>query len=45
MSKDSNYGYAKLSGLIKAINLFEIEERPVGEGPHKSVFVKYRKRT
>ena len=37
-------GYAKLSGLIKAIGLFAIEERPVGEDSHKTVFVKNKKR-
>ncbi|UHD16665.1 NYN domain-containing protein [Thiocapsa bogorovii] len=35
-----NYGYAKLSGLLKAIQLFEIEERQVGRGPHKALFVR-----
>jgi uncharacterized LabA/DUF88 family protein len=40
-----NYGYAKLSGLIKAVSLFAIEERPVGDGSHKTVYVKYWKRT
>jgi uncharacterized LabA/DUF88 family protein len=39
-----NYGYAKLSGLIKAINLFDIQERPVGQGPHKLLFVKNKKK-
>ncbi|MEW9624091.1 NYN domain-containing protein [Rhodanobacter geophilus] len=29
-----NYGYAKLSGLIKGIGLFEIEERHIGNGKH-----------
>lgn len=35
-----NYGYAKLSGLLQAIQLFEIEERQVGRGPHKALYVK-----
>jgi len=39
-----NYGYAKLSGLIKAIGLFEIEERAVGQGPHKLLFVKNKEK-
>lgn len=29
-----NYGYAKLSGLIAAIGLFDTEERQVGNGKH-----------
>ena len=29
-----NYGYAKLSGLIKGIGLFETEERHIGNGKH-----------
>lgn len=29
-----NYGYAKLSGLIKGIGLFDTEERQVGNGKH-----------
>ncbi|WP_200387540.1 NYN domain-containing protein [Thiocapsa imhoffii] len=35
-----NYGYARLSGLLKAIQLFEMEERQVGRGPHKGLFVR-----
>jgi uncharacterized LabA/DUF88 family protein len=29
-----NYGYAKLSGLIKGIGLFDTEERHIGNGKH-----------
>lgn len=29
-----NYGYAKLSGLVKGIGLFESEERHIGNGKH-----------
>jgi uncharacterized LabA/DUF88 family protein len=29
-----NYGYAKLSGLIKGIGLFDAEERQLGNGKH-----------
>jgi uncharacterized LabA/DUF88 family protein len=29
-----NYGYAKLSGLIKGIGLFDTEERLIGNGKH-----------
>jgi uncharacterized LabA/DUF88 family protein len=35
-----NYGYAKLSGLIKATQLFDMEERPRGDGSHKDIFVR-----
>ena len=39
-----NYGYAKLSGLVKAIDLFEIQERPIGDGTHSSLFVRAKRR-
>ena len=29
-----NYGYAKLSGLLRGIGLFEVEERQIGAGKH-----------
>ena len=35
-----NYGYAKLSGLLKALGLFVVEERPIGTGPHKALYVR-----
>jgi len=35
-----NYGYAKLSGLLKAAGLFTMEERVIGSGPHKALFVR-----
>jgi uncharacterized LabA/DUF88 family protein len=35
-----NYGYAKLSGLIKGIGLFETEERHIGNG--KTIYVRVR---
>lgn len=35
-----NYGYAKLSGLLKATGLLSMEERTIGNGPHKRVFVR-----
>lgn len=35
-----NYGYAKLSGFLKATGLFTMEERPIGSGPHKALFVR-----
>jgi uncharacterized LabA/DUF88 family protein len=38
-----NYGYAKLSGLIKATQLFDMEERPRGDGSHKDIYVREKK--
>lgn len=38
-----NYGYRKLGELIQAINLFEIEERKVGDGHSKIIYVKDKK--
>lgn len=35
-----NYGYAKLSGLIKGIGLFEADERQIGSGKH--IYVRER---
>src|SRR5210317_1546041 len=35
-----NYGYAKLSALVKATGLFEIEEREDGAANHKVIFVR-----
>jgi uncharacterized LabA/DUF88 family protein len=35
-----NYGYAKLSGLLKATELVKMEERPIGKGPHKAIYVR-----
>lgn len=35
-----NYGYAKLSGLLKAIQVFDLEERAVGRGAHKAIYVR-----
>ena len=39
-----NYGYAKLSGLLKAIQSFDLEERPIGRGPNKALYVRDQKR-
>ena len=33
-SDSRNYGYAKLSGLIKGIGLFDTDERQIGNGKH-----------
>ncbi len=35
-----NYGYAKLSDLIKATKLFELQARLVGEGPGKRYYLR-----
>ncbi len=35
-----NYGYSKLGELVKATKLFEMEERPVGEGQSKAIYIK-----
>lgn len=35
-----NYGYAKLSGLLKGIGLFDLEERQIGAG--KAIYVRTR---
>lgn len=35
-----NYGYAKLSGLLKATELLGMEERLIGKGPHKAIYVR-----
>lgn len=39
-----NYGYKKLGELASATNLFQIEERTVGDGPSKSVFLKDKRK-
>jgi uncharacterized LabA/DUF88 family protein len=39
-----NYGYRKLGELMKAMKLFEMEERPVGEGQSKAVYVKDKRK-
>ncbi len=35
-----NYGYKKLGELVEATKLFQIEERTVGEGPSKAIYLK-----
>jgi len=35
-----NYGYKKLGELASATKLFQIEERSVGDGPSKSIYLK-----
>lgn len=39
-----NYGYRKLSDLIKATKLFDIQERVVGEGPGRRLYVLDKRR-
>lgn len=39
-----NYGYGKLGNLVKAIELFEIEERSTGEGQSKAIYVKDKRK-
>ena len=39
-----NYGYAKLGELVKATKLFETEERIVGEGNSKAIYVRDKRR-
>jgi len=40
-----HYGFAKLSALIEAINLFEVRRDSSGDKGHTSVFVRIAKRT
>ncbi len=35
-----SYGYGKLSGLLAALPLFEMEERRQGEGPFKALYIR-----
>ncbi len=39
-----NYGYKRLGELMKAIKLFEIDERQNGQGPFKSTYLKDRRK-
>ena len=39
-----NYGYKKLGELITATKLFEIEERPVGAGQSKAIYIKDKRK-
>ncbi|MEX0906006.1 MAG: NYN domain-containing protein [Balneolaceae bacterium] len=39
-----NYGYRKLGELLQAMKLFEMEERPVGEGQSKAIYVKDKRK-
>lgn len=35
-----NYGYRKLGELVRATELFEMEERPIGQGHSKEIYIK-----
>ncbi|MFT5573159.1 MAG: uncharacterized LabA/DUF88 family protein [Cryomorphaceae bacterium] len=37
-----NYGYVKLGELVKATKLFDIEERPIGNGRSKALYVRHK---
>lgn len=39
-----NYGYHKLGELVEAIKLFEIEERPVGQGQSRAIYIKDKRK-
>jgi len=39
-----NYGYKKLGELMSATNIFQIEERTVGNGPSKALYLKYKRK-
>ena len=39
-----NYGYKKLGELVSAAKLFQIEERTVGNGPSKAIYLKDKRK-
>ena len=39
-----SYGYKKLGELVAATKLFEIEERPVGDGLSKAIYIKDKRK-
>jgi len=39
-----NYGYKKLGELIAAIKLFEVDERPVGDGQSNAIYIKDKRK-
>ena len=39
-----NYGYQKLGELVKAIKLFEVEERSTGQGQSKAIYIKDKRK-
>lgn len=40
-----NYGYVKLGELVKAIKLFDIEERQIGDTNSKAIFIRDKRKT
>ena len=39
-----NYGYKKLGELVSATQLFQVEERAVGDGPSKAIYLKDKRK-
>jgi uncharacterized LabA/DUF88 family protein len=39
-----NYGYRKLGELLNAMKLFEMEERPTGNGQSKAIYIKDKRK-
>jgi uncharacterized LabA/DUF88 family protein len=39
-----NYGYKKLGELVSATKLFQIEERAIGVGPSKAIYLKDKRK-
>lgn len=39
-----NYGYQKLGELLSAMKLFEMEERPTGNGQSKAIYIKDKRK-
>ncbi len=39
-----NYGYGKLGDLVRAVKLFELDERPVGGGQSKSIYLRDKRK-
>lgn len=39
-----NYGYRKLGEIITAIKLFEVDERPVGDGKSKAIYLRDKRK-
>ncbi|HWO42076.1 MAG TPA: OST-HTH/LOTUS domain-containing protein [Candidatus Eisenbacteria bacterium] len=39
-----NYGYKRLGELVAATQLFDIEERLIGDGPSRDILIRDKKR-
>jgi uncharacterized LabA/DUF88 family protein len=39
-----NYGYKKLGELVSATNLFQVQERAVGDGPSKAIYLRDKRK-